>query len=230
MSKGRAKPVEGLYGVRFSMDELPFEEDPEREYVSKVSGSIRFQSLDWAHDGSVSVGSVTGLLIRVDRAVTDGVPLLRACDLNSRDALDYAKAVWDPKNEKLKPEVSEQLGQPIYGNIIIVHEVEVKPAHRGHDVGLGAAGRLVATFGGGCSIAMGLPSPLQHSSRRGSEAWTRRFRPDLFVADRSAGVAKLARHWSRLGFQQLTSSRYLAMSMDAFLSQKKLQRDADHSV
>lgn len=161
-------------------------------------------------DAGETVGKVQFYVVKLGLAMNESMNAMQACDAVSHDVYGYGGAVLR-KDGTFRTEIANRF-ELAGGDLLILHTVTVVPAHRGHDLGLLAASRIIDLFGEG--FVMCKPQPLQHvrdtDEHRASLAPELRY--DLFTKPRTAAKAALQHHWGRLGFQRIGRTDFYGLS------------------
>ena len=129
-----------------------------------------------------------------------GLSLLDVCDSHSAELLDYYETFLDEEEGFLE---DLNLEMP-YGDLLIIHKIEVNPQFRGHQLGLLALLRTIKTFGEGCAMVAIKPFPLQFENKV----------TDKNQSKFEAAQKKLRRYWAKLGFVRFeeTDQYYLDLA------------------
>jgi len=130
----------------------------------------------------------TAELVRVD---LDGVEGAGAnaydlLDAESGDLETIAHHVFDTESGQLHGDLCA-LAAGFTAGILILDQVWVAPAYRGHELGPLVAACALEALGAGCGLALCFPSPIEN-------------RPTDDV-ERAEVVAHLSRVWAKVGFE-----------------------------
>jgi GNAT superfamily N-acetyltransferase len=187
---------EGHYEVRFSIRQCLFGEQ-EPEGVLDVDGHILHVLREEEERGeAVEVGIVEGTIAHP----CDTWDFSEACDCHSHELLRAYEAVYDASTEEPHKDIPD-LHDVCTEGLLLLRRLEVDPAHRGQDLGLAAATRFLDAFHHGCGIAVCKPFPLQFEDPQAE-------RTEAALAEQAAAIAKLVKHWGRLGFSLLPKNHW----------------------
>lgn len=187
--------------------------DAAAELVMEIEAAILLHSDGRgspAAPAAVQVGKARAIRVFADRAEQLGERLLDVCDAHSQTAIDYYAALFDQHGD-YRPEIERLFPDVVGSDFLVLDLIELEPDHRGRQVGLRTARRLMDLFGGGCGIVACNPSPLQHS-----HSWTEdrelraRLALDRFTSTEAVARRKLRSYWGRLGFRRIGRSPYFA--------------------
>lgn len=171
----------------------------------------REDALDDSDPEIRTVGTVSFFIVNRGLAMNEGLNALDACDSVSQDVFEYGAAVLDAGGS-IKEEVARQF-ECIGGDLMILHCATILPGHRGKNVGLVAARRIIQLYGRGLVVCR--PQPLQHV---GESESSRDVDPlmeyDRFKSTAVAAKRALRRHWECLGFQRIGASDFYALSTE----------------
>lgn len=145
---------------------------------------------------AVPAGKFRGLCVRWARCRET---LFDLCD-KSQELSDITSLVWDHEKTAYRAELG--LDTDVCGDLIIPSSMEILPAHRGKGIGLLVLWRFLDYFGDGAAIAVLKPYPLNHNEEARHEDNYLPMQYDrLSKMPVEKGVAKIGRHWKRLGFK-----------------------------
>lgn len=175
------------YTVRFNIKDHPIDDDIE-DFVYEFTGEvIRNVCNDRGDHKEAVIGKVRGERVDLGEALNLNASIEEIFDVSSELYEVYA-ALFNPQTDELL----DSLKLESFGDVLVVHSVEIVPEYRGLNLGLLAMLQTIKTFGGGCAIAAIKPFPLQFSSK---------VTPDN-EAEFVQGQNKLREHWKRLGFRR----------------------------
>lgn len=173
------------------------------EYSAKI---IAFTDNDY--DGAVA-GKAEFYLIKVGTARNRGISLMDTIDCINQDVYEYGAAVIDPETDDVRKNVIERF-EYFGGDLMFLHLMEILPAHRGKDVGLVAASRLIESYANGLVVCR--PQPLQHvSDEPEPEFVAHKMEYERFSSDRNKAKHKLQKYWARLGFEAISDDGIYAL-------------------
>lgn len=201
--------VAGAYRVDF---ETAAQLGPEAEGdgITEVVGKIIRQNDD-ARAETVA-GKLHGYCVRSGRLAEMRRDLFDVCDENSQKLCNVASLVWNTHEHTYREELD--LASP-FGDLIVPWTITLLPAHRGKGIGLLALWRFIDYFGSGAALAVLKPFPLNHPAPRFEDNDYVQMQYDQFAkVSMKDGQAKLAAHWSRLGFQCIPDSDYFYLDMN----------------
>ena len=107
--------------------------------------------------------------VRLDDAFEARERFADVFDAHSQELWEYGKALVDPKRQDFKMLIQREY-EPFQGNVLILDQIQILPAHRGRKLGLAVASKLIEMFGHGCGIVACKPFPLQLSGIADGEA------------------------------------------------------------
>ncbi|MCE3606914.1 hypothetical protein LXA47_25395 [Massilia sp. P8910] len=108
--------------------------------------------------------------------------------------------------------------EPYWGNILIIDRLEILPKFRAHNLGLVAMRRIIERFRPGAEIVAIKPFPLQNEAFIGNDAaWRARLDLSNFKGNQARAMAKLRRHYAKLGFKQLRGTEFMFLFGGAIL-------------
>lgn len=203
----RGKVIDLHPYVKFDLDERSLEDDEDTgiDLVQDFHGKITctkvydFES-DVDEDEDIPAGKILGVRLAVGDVLARGLSLLDVCDSHSAELLDYYETFLDEEEGFLE---DLNLEMP-YGDLLIIHKIEVNPQFRGHQLGLLALLRTIKTFGEGCAMVAIKPFPLQFENKV----------TDKNQSKFEAAQKKLRRYWAKLGFVRFeeTDQYYLDLA------------------
>ena len=97
-------------------------------------------------------------IVKVGTAVNNGVSLSEAIDSITQDVYEYGAAVLDPETDDVRQDLVDRF-ECIGGDLMFLHLMKIFPAHRGRNLGLVAASRLIDSYATGLVVCR--PQPLQ---------------------------------------------------------------------
>lgn len=183
--------------------------DPESEGegVTVVRGRI-IHAVDGENE--TVAGKLYGYCVRQERVQALG-NLFDVCDEDPQLG-GAVSSVWDYDTQTYREELD--LEPPSNGDLIIPWAMTLLPGHRGKGIGLRALWRFMDYFGSGATIAVLKPYPLNHEANDIKDADYLKMQYDQFAkVSMKDGQAKLAEHWSRLGFKRVPDSDYFYLDM-----------------
>jgi hypothetical protein len=153
---------------------------------------------EWVTDGmdveSRLAGTAEGFLIRVSNAINDRICIIDEADGISHDAYEYAITVIKPGTNEWRRSVERQFPDVFDHDLLTIMKMEIKPEHRGQQVGLLTMLRIMQMMSGGCGLVVIKPWPLQYMGEL-SETFTEK--------DKKVAFQKLRAYWGRLGFERI---------------------------
>lgn len=168
---------------------------------------------DGAEEEEVSAGKAELFRVRLDLAHNEGLNALEACDAVSQDLCEYAEAVLDPATGALREEICDDF-DCIGGDLLVIHLVEILPAHRGSGLGLWVVRRLIEYYGTGLVICR--PQPLQYvgGSHVGQQQRSRdpAMEYGRFPGSKALAKTKLRDYWRGVGFEPIGDGEFFVLS------------------
>jgi hypothetical protein len=128
--------------------------------------------------------------------------------------------VLDPDTSDIRADLAERF-ECIGGDLMFLHLMKVVPAHRGRDLGLVAASRLIESYASGLVVCR--PQPLQHVGDEPERFATDGMEYERFSKDRREAKRKLQKYWSRLGFEPISDDGIYALGTASALPLVKIR-------
>jgi hypothetical protein len=186
---------EPYYVVRFKIEDRSLDDDDEGlDLVHEFTGEI----IRVTKTAETVVGKVRGAHIDLGDALERKFPFFDIMD-QSQELCDYYWPLFDPETGTLR----EQLELETFGDVLIVHSVEINPEWRGINLGLLTMLQTIKTFGGGCALAAIKPFPLQFSTK------VNRKNQREFTQSQN----KLRAYWQKLGFRRIKRTEYYYLDL-----------------
>ena len=162
--------------------------DERESYLTELRGQI----MDV--EGEL-IGEIKGVRIEVGAWYDDDQPcnLWDQANEDSGDLADLAALAVDPESGRLTQWLEEGAKLETWGDVLLINTVRLHARNRGSDIGLHAVWRFIRLCGGGCSVVLCKPFPID--------------RMDHTVGEIVTGAAKIRAHWMRLGFQIIEHER-----------------------
>lgn len=183
--------------------------EPDR-FISTHAGVIR-RTRD--RDGKAfNVGIARAYRIHADLAEQAGESLFDVCDCHSQQMHDLYAALFDSEADDIKEEVRARF-DVIGGDILVLDHVLLSPRWRGLKLGLMAARKMIDLLGCGCGLAVSWAYPLNPDAdefARVQPGWIPRQSGE---DEAKEARRKLRRHFRRMGFRRVGSTRYDALSL-----------------
>ena len=150
----------------------------------------------------ILLGNLSGFRIVASR---DGV---EAADSDSQELYDYATSMLDARGN-WRAKVEKALGS-FYGDLLVVHAVEIHPAARGQNLGHALVRRFLAQCGEGCGYVVLKAHPFMIDGPDSETADQARRR----MAALKVGAKRLAGYWNKMGFAKWAGSGdYLGINL-----------------
>jgi hypothetical protein len=163
-------------------------------YVIPVEGRVR----ELRDNDAVQVGLLQAFLLRGD----DAPDIHEACDAISLSLAEVADILFDEEG-MMRDEVVGAFPGAISQRVLYLESLTLEERCRGRNLGLLVAARAIHVFGGGCSLVVVKPFPVQYSNNVSDGN-----RP-AFEASRR----KLQRYWSKLGLEPIEGTEHYAMNL-----------------
>ena len=167
----------------------------------EYSGSYMVGGEAYDATGAV-VGRMSGVLLD-QKILGKNFPL--ACDAVFQEVMECSEALFDEKGRPLacwKAKLGEEFARKGRGGFLYLDEVHLLPAHRGCDLGLDFVEGLLNELRGADMCTLAVLEPFG-APARGVEHARAMSEEDASLA--TAANVKLARHFARMGFQQVAS-------------------------
>lgn len=185
--------------------------DDELDYVVGFHGRI-FDSGSDEDDRETKealIGRISGYRVYMDLVWDHRRSPMDVFDAHSQTLLEFYEVLFDHRTRELK----ESIGDISIGSdILIIDKVEILPDYRGKSIGLKAVRRTMEFLGSGCAVTALHPHPIQYDGKLDKD-WTQRMQPQAFACDKRTAKKKLREYWSRLGFQRIGRTSYMAFAM-----------------
>jgi hypothetical protein len=179
------------------------------QFISTYTGLIRC-TLD--HDGKVfKVGQATAYRIHADLARQAGESVFDVCDAHSQEMHELYAALFDPHQDDLQDEIRVKF-DVFHADVLVLDYVLLSPQWRGLKLGLLAARKLIDLLGGGCGLAVSWVYPLNADADQFAKVpkgWIPR---QQSKDEEREARRKLRRHFRRLGFRRIGSTRFDGLS------------------
>lgn len=179
------------YAVRFKIEDRPLKDDEDGgDLVQEFTG----ETIRETEANETVVGKVRGARIDLGGALDRELSFYDIFDQNSEELCEYYAALFDPTTGDFR----DELALRDFGDILVVHSVEIIPEYRGLNLGLLTMLQTVKTFGSGCALAAIKPFPLQFSGKFNRENQRQ------FTKDQN----KLRAYWQKFGFLRIGRTEY----------------------
>lgn len=166
------------------------------------------EEVDEEGQSQAVAGAVDFYVLRIGLALNEGLNALEACDADSQDVYEYGSAVLDEVGH-VKDGLFDNF-EYVGGDLLFLHKMEILPAHRGKDLGLLAASRIIDLFAEGLVICR--PQPLQHVLDEEDYHFKPEMNYESFAKSKTAAKQALRKYWSRIGFKRIGRSDFYALS------------------
>ncbi len=206
--------IEGTHVLR--LDDSLDVDDVVQGYTAKIT-------CDDADSEGTIAGNVEFFVVKVATAANNGISLTGAIDAITQDVYEYGAAVVDPETDDVRQDLLDRF-ECFGGDLMFLHIMKVLPAHRGRDVGLVAASRLIDCYANGLVVCR--PQPLQTVGDRPAADDDGAMEYQRFSTDPREGKRKLQRHWARIGFEPITEDGIYALGTASTLPTVKLRTAA----
>lgn len=160
--------------------------DPER-FVQRWHVQVEARPGPDVDAKAIEVATADLVRLDLDRVVDAGASPYGLLDAESADLATIAGHVFDPASDQLQEDLVDALSPSPHPGILILDQVWVAPAYRGHEIGPLVAACALEALGTGCALALGFPSPFENPPDDG---------PELAEA-----IAHLGRVWAKVGFE-----------------------------
>ena len=207
----------GPYYMILDVDKATYALEPEEpgDYIYEIVG--RIIGLDEAFRRVVA-GRFKAIYVDVLAAEVARISTVNLFDA-SATTMEYFYAIYDSDGSQFAGALTRLLDdQPYWGNVLIVDRLEILPKFRAHNLGLVAMRRIIERFRPGADIVAIKPFPLQNEAFVGHDAaWRARLGLPNFKGNQARAVAKLRRHYAKLGFKQLRGTEFMFLFAGAIL-------------
>ncbi|WNZ59171.1 hypothetical protein QEG98_24080 [Myxococcus sp. MxC21-1] len=203
------RDLPGQYRIEFSSGASALGAD-EQDSIISVDGKVIYVSIEEEADAEIATGVLAGHVIQRGRMFDRGENVFDECDAKSQTLIDYVSAILDPSTHELKEEIDKQFGGIVFQNVLTIDVIESEPKHRGYNLGLAVASRLIETFGRGCGLVICKPFPLQFDINRKTDPSLSSFSK----IQQPVARKKLQQYWGRLGFEPIKGTPYFGLNLD----------------
>lgn len=207
--------IEGSHA--FGLDGSLTEEEVVQRY------SARIIAFDEDHYNGVLAGNAEFYIVRVTTAANNRISLTEAIDSINQDVYEYGAAVLDPETDDIRDDFRDRFDY-LDGDLMFLHMMTILPAHRGRNVGLVAASRLIDCYANGLVVCR--PQPLQHVDHRATAPEDGGMEYQRFSTDRREAKQKLQGYWGRLGFEAIDDNGIYALGTARALPTVKIRSRA----
>lgn len=167
------------------------------------SYTVRIIGTDDDGENEVIAGTAGFHLVKLDLAANEGISPFDAADTVDQELHELSAAVLDEDGDGLRQAVSDQF-EYLGGDLMVIHAIDIELAHRGHNLGLVVADRLVDLYANGIVIC----------------------RPQ---GDDAASTTKLQRYFARIGFAPVAgNSAVLGLGTTSERTRVSLLRAGDN--
>jgi GNAT superfamily N-acetyltransferase len=202
--------------LRFFEKVVPFsDEDPSR-FVQDWRGFIQWADPDGDAE-AVCLGAFSVFFVDVLGADLEGAAPFDVFDTHQA-TFDVFQSLFEPDTFELLEEAEELAFHdefPALEGVLIVNQLAVLPAHRGHDVGLVALKTLIEQFRARATVVVLKAAPLKVLTAATSPQEELIPRAELvldtFGGSRQVAVSKLKKHFGRLGFAPVPHTLYMVL-------------------
>jgi len=185
------------YMVRFKLKDRFLDE--EDDFVYDLSGEIILDPDGLVGSKETVIGKIHAERIDLGAAYDQKASVMEIFD-SSSELYEVYVALFNLKTDGFLDAL--ELETP-FGDILVIHSIEVIPEYRGRNLGLLAMLQTIKTFGGGCVVAAIKPFPLQFTGKV----------TDDNEAEFNRGQKKLRDHWKKLGFKRAMKTDFYYMDL-----------------
>jgi hypothetical protein len=190
--------VEGYYGIEVRTKAGLASDEP-HHFIDEYEGLVCF---DDDFTDAVTAGEFHATLVRTDDAQQAGISVFDLWDHSHALHLLYS-SLFNSKTDEFKVSIERRF-EAHSRDVLVLDSITILPSHRGKNLGLAVASRLIDLLGRGCDLAVCLPSPLQFGGMPEVDPdKAKALALDAFKADRDLAFARLRRYWGQLGFKRL---------------------------
>jgi GNAT superfamily N-acetyltransferase len=189
-------------------------------YIRSIRGTIEFSTAyedketgeygEWRTE----VGRFHALYVAADLASDEGARLSEVMAAESPEMREIYNSLYDRDAGELRKEVSQRLGGPVGRNLLVVHDVEILPAHRGKGLGLAVMWYLIRLHSAGCGVVaiQAVPAQFRAGFDPKKDELRKQMAYDSFPHGREAAQRKLVSRWERLGFTEFGDAGVMALN------------------
>ncbi len=180
------------------------------DFVSTHAGVVRCTR---DRDGKLfRVGKVKAYRIHAGLAHEAGEPVFDVCDAHSQEMQEVYASLFDPEDDDLSQAVRDQF-DAFDSDVLVLDYVLLSPRWRGLKLGLLAARKMIDLLGGGCGLVVSRLAPLNPDAGEFSKVPSGWIPRHGSVDEVRAAKRKLRRHFRRMGFERIRSTRFHGLSM-----------------
>lgn len=189
------------YELRISRDLAPIEYS---KYITTVLGNITAYSEERK---TTSIGSFEATVVSISKALYDENRNESLYDIidQTQSITDVGDAILDIHTYEPKQRIQEMFSSTLTGDFVIIESVELNPEWRGANIGLAVIRDFISSNVEDGTLVVVQPGPLSRDVENETEAQIKR------------RVAKLTKHWSKLGFVKIPRTRFMAFSTEQVL-------------
>jgi hypothetical protein len=179
------------YSITFEISARPvLDYGEDQDLIHDIDGKIFHEE---GMEKRARVGAIWAQKLDLGEALERRVSMYEVCDAESGELFEAYEAIFEKGSR-----VREDLELESFGDILIVHTITIDEKHRGRKLGLVALLQTIKTLGGGCSMVVIKPFPLQFSCKV-----TKKNEKQCLDAQE-----KLATYWRRLNFMRIPDTEY----------------------
>ncbi len=199
-----------IYALEMSVRKPLSPVQPDYDYADLYDGTIVRRSVDRDPEPA---GRFIAIRMRIEDAHADGIAARSIFDAFDGRLDVFWKALFDPELDDIDDMV--RLRFDVGGSdVLLVYGISLLPEHRGRDVGLATAARLIDTLGLGCDLVAMRPLPAQICRPIADAEFHAAMRLEYFPPDADAAYRRLRRHFGRLGFRRVRRTSIYALRPD----------------
>lgn len=177
----------------------PFATDSLEDYIDAYKGRIVHNV--W--DDEATAGRFRATYVRTEDAADNGIPPYMLWD-HTEELCQHYGALFAPRTDRFKGSIETRF-EAYLRDTLFLDEIEVLPAHRGKNLGLATAIRLIKMLARPGCLIVAMPHPLQFGGmqERDPERW-KELGMDAFTEGRDAAFRRLRRYWGAIGLKRIS--------------------------
>lgn len=187
-----------------------------RSIRSTIEFSTAYEDKETGEYGEwrTEVGRFHALYVAADLASDEGTRLSDVMEAESPEMREIYNSLYDPGTGELRKDVSQRLGGPVGRNLLVIHDVEILPSHRGKGLGLAVMWYLIRLHSAGCGVValQAVPAQFRAGFDPKKDELRKQMAYDSFPPGKESAQRKLVSLWERLGFMEFGDAGVMALN------------------
>lgn len=190
----------GYYGIEVST-KTAIAQDDCYDFIDRFEG--RLIHYDEFGDDPTTAGIFKATRVRTVDAEGAGIDPDELWD-TEQDLWEYFGQLFDPRTNELRKSIQRDFDMA-GEEVLILDEIMIFPKHRGKNLGLGVATKLIDLFGPQWGLVVLTPFPIQFGFiPRGEPDKAAEYGLGAFTDERNAAMSKLRRYWQKMKFKPVS--------------------------